>query len=253
MQVPDGSIVGAVLRQQIFEQGTKVDLASYYASCEASGYRVSHIQSGFAGKNKSNIKNGDFFYFAGKHMYETTQGEAYSKDTAGIQEHKKLTYEEEDLLVRERLRKYLLAKAVVGKTRIGQISDKIKHGLESRVSGGNGFRRRMFALFDKSGALFSPPDFLIQFLFWSHLLMPALAGKGTVDPTDFQQVCHDLGVTITETEALAVYGTSDVNGDGAMSFHEFLAAYMGEVATGMKMGADAASPESPQNLLRTGS
>jgi hypothetical protein len=141
-----------------------VDLASYYASCEASGYRVSHIQSGFAGKNKSNIKNGDFFYFSGKHMYETTQGEAYSKDTAGIQEHKKLTYEEEDALVRERLRKYLLAKAVVGKTRIAQISDKIK----------NGFRRRMFALFDKSGALFSPPDFFNSFNTVSGLICSCL-------------------------------------------------------------------------------
>ncbi len=151
-----------------------MDLASYYASCEASGYRVSHIQSGFAGKNKSNIKNGDFFYFSGKHMYETTQGEAYSKDTAGIQEHKKLTYEEEDALVRERLRKYLLAKAVVGKTRIAQISDKIKNGLESRVSGGNGFRRRMFALFDKSGALFSPPDFFNSFNTVSGLICSCL-------------------------------------------------------------------------------
>lgn len=231
-----------------------MDLASYYATCEASGYRVSHIQSGFAGKNKSNIKNGDFFYFSGKHMYETTQGEAYSKDTAGIQEQKKLTYEEEDALVRERLRKYMLAKAVVGKTRIAQITEKIKYGLESRVSGGTGFRRRMFALFDKSGALLSPRDLFDSFnLFWFRLLMLALAGKGTVDPTDFQQVCHDLGVTITETEALAVYGTSDVNGDGAMSFHEFLAAYMGEVASGMKMGAEAVSPESSQNLLRTAS
>lgn len=145
------------LRLHIFEQGTKVDLASNYATCEASNYRVSHIQSGFAGKNKSNIKNGDFFYFSGKHMYETTQGEAYSKETAGKGGQRKLTYEEEDALVRERLRKYMLAKAVVGKTRIQQITDKIKDGLESRVSGGTGFRRRMFALFDKSGkCLFGP-------------------------------------------------------------------------------------------------
>ena len=79
----------------------------------------------------------------------------------------------------------------------------------------------------------------------------ALAGTGTVDPADFRMVCHDLGVRITETESLAVYGTSDVNGDGAMSFHEFLASYMGEVASGMQMNVDPL--ESPQNLLRTGS
>jgi len=72
-----------------------------------------------------------------------------------------------------------------------------------------------------------------------------------VDPADFRMVCHDLGVRITETESLAVYGTSDVNGDGAMSFHEFLASYMGEVASGMQMNVDPL--ESPQNLLRTGS
>jgi len=244
------------LRLQIFEQGTKVDLASYYATCEASNYRVSHIQSGFAGKNKSNIKNGDFFYFSGKHMYETTQGEAYSKETAGKGGQRKLTYEEEDALVRDRLRKYMLAKAVVGKTRIQQITDKIKDGLESRVSGGTGFRRRMFALFDKSGKRLLALGFctiLLLFLpipFSSHV-GHALAGTGTVDPADFRMVCHDLGVKITETESLAVYGTSDVNGDGAMSFHEFLASYMGEVASGMQMNVDPL--ESPQNLLRTGS
>ena len=69
-------------------------------------------------------------------------------------------------------------------------------------------------------------------------------GTGTVNPSDFRLVCHDLGVTISETEAIAVYGTSDINGDGAMSFHEFLAAYMDEVATGMDMAPeDAASPK----------
>ena len=35
--------------QQVYEQGTRVSLSSYYATCEANNYRVSHIQSGFAG------------------------------------------------------------------------------------------------------------------------------------------------------------------------------------------------------------
>ncbi len=36
------------------------------------------------------------------------------------------------------------------------------------------------------------------------------SGTGTVDPIDFQHVCHDLGVPISETEAIAVYGSHDV-------------------------------------------
>ena len=135
---------------QIYEQGTKVNLSSYYATCEANNYRVSHIQSGFAGKNKSNIQNGDLFYFSGKHMYETTQGEAYCRpDNKTANE--KISVEEEDERTKVRLRKYQVSKAVVGKTRIAQITEKIKTGLEARVSVGTGFRRRMFALFDKSG------------------------------------------------------------------------------------------------------
>ena len=142
----------SMFRLQVYEQGTKVNLSSYYATCEAKNYRVSQIQSGFAGKNKSNIHNGDNYYFSGKHMYETTQGEAYCKQTSTSSAEEKLSVDEQEALQKGRLRKYQLSKAVVGKERIAQITDKIKHGLEARVSGGSGFRRRMFALFDKSGA-----------------------------------------------------------------------------------------------------
>ena len=125
------------------------------------------------------------------------------------------------------------------------------------------------------------------------------SGTGTVDPIDFQHVCHDLGVPISETEAIAVYGSHDVrcvsispchvsvfvsvpfvyyvcfcanvcttpharghththalcidawnaeriffftlqvNGDGAMSFQEFLAGYMGEIAIGMEKAPES--------------
>jgi hypothetical protein len=142
--------MGGICRQQVFEQGTKVNLSSYYATCEAQNYRVSWIQSGFAGKNKSNIHNGDLYYFSGKHMYETTQGETYCRPESKSNSNK-MSVEQEDQLCKERLRKYAISKAVVGKARIGSITEKIKFGLEARVAGGTGFRRRMFALFDKSG------------------------------------------------------------------------------------------------------
>jgi hypothetical protein len=139
-------------RLQVYEQGTKVNLSSYYATCEANNYQVSHIQSGFAGKNKSSIYNGDHYYFSGKHMYDSTQVEAYrpSSELTGPKAAK-LSYEEEDQLVKDRLRKYAVARAVVGKARITEISTRIGEALEIRVAGGAGFRRRMFAIFDKNG------------------------------------------------------------------------------------------------------
>ncbi len=244
------SLISALstFRLQVFEQGTKVNLSSYYATCEARNYRVSQIQSGFAGKNKSNIHNGDNYYFSGKHMYETTQGEAYSRP-APQSAAERLSVDEEEAVRKERLRKYQVAKAVVGKVRIGQITNKIKYGLEARVSGGTGFRRRMFALFDKSGAqlVFAveccprPLPFTLTCCTFLTSSMFFLPGTGTVDPADFRLVCHDLGVAISEIEAIAVYGSADINGDGAMSFHEFLKAYMDEEAAGLEQG-----PSSPE-------
>jgi len=139
-----------VSQMQVYDQGTKVNLSSYYDTCEAANYRISQIQSGFAGKNKSNIRNGDLYYFSGKHMYETTQSEAYCPPEKKS-EHEKLTYDEEMKLVKERLRKYAVSKAVVGKARIDAITLKLTQSLEARVSGGTGFRRRMFGIFDKNG------------------------------------------------------------------------------------------------------
>jgi hypothetical protein len=45
------------------------------------------------------------------------------------------------------------------------------------------------------------------------------SGTGTVDPIDFQHVCHDLGVPISETEAIAVYGSHDVRCVSISSCH----------------------------------
>ena len=210
---------------QAYEQGSRVNLTSYYDASRASGWKVNPIQSGFAGKNESHGIPGDSYYFSGKQMYETTQLEAYKADIKGASNKPKLTAEEEYQEAQERLRTYAVARAVVGKRRVQEIISQIKEGLEVRVTGGNGFRRRMFALFDKDGT-------------------------GAVDPPDFQVVCRDLGIKISELEAVAVYGDADTNGDGAMSFNEFLARYLGEGIARVSGGrrADetiAGDPESP--------
>jgi len=61
---------------------------------------------------------------------------------------------------------------------------------------------------------------------------------------EFRKVCSDLGVIISEVEAIAVFGVSDVNGDGDMNFHEFLHIYMSEAVTGISKAPDR--PQSPQ-------
>lgn len=100
-----------------------MNLSSYYATSEARNWQVSWIQSGFAGKNKSTIQNGDLYYFSGKHMYETTNGETYGRPENTKAKVEKLSVEEEDLRVKNRLHTYAVAKAVVGKTRIGKNID----------------------------------------------------------------------------------------------------------------------------------
>ena len=66
--------------------------------------------------------------------------------------------------------------------------------------------------------------------FKRHLACVMSIGSASVTPSEFRLVCRDLGIIMTEIEAVAVYGAADVNGDGSMSFHEFLAQYMGEVS-----------------------
>ena len=104
-----------------------MNLSSYYATSEARNWQVSWIQSGFAGKNKSTIQNGDLYYFSGKHMYETTNGETYGRPENTKAKVEKLSVEEEDLRVKNRLHTYAVAKAVVGKTRIGKTIDVCFH------------------------------------------------------------------------------------------------------------------------------
>ena len=104
-----------------------MNLSSYYATSEARNWQVSWIQSGFAGKNKSTIQNGDLYYFSGKHMYETTNGETYGRPENTKAKVEKLSVEEEDLRVKNRLHTYAVAKAVVGKTRIGKNIDVCFH------------------------------------------------------------------------------------------------------------------------------
>lgn len=103
------------------------------------------------------------------------------------------------------------------------------------------------------------------------ILAHCLAYPRALRPSTSEYLRCMAGVTITDLESVAVYGTAgettspfvfwgfwcrnymfddiilpnwtqckscqtDVNGDGAMSFHEFLASYMGETASGMDMG-----------------
>jgi len=186
----------------IYNQGTRVHLQSYYEACEANEYRDILIKAGYAGKNKSSVHVGDSFFYSGKHMYETTQREAYPNPSKpGEEEEQQQSKEDIEKERKERVRQYTMARAVVGSKRINSLVKQLAQKVENKVSGGTGLRRRMFTMFDKNGT-------------------------GEVDQMEFRGVCYDLGVKLTQTEAVALFGKCDVNGDGGMNFYEFLDAFM---------------------------
>mmetsp|Transcript_49591 Transcript_49591/g.116934 ORF Transcript_49591/g.116934 Transcript_49591/m.116934 type:complete len:482 (+) Transcript_49591:214-1659(+) len=190
----------------IYQQGTRVHLKSYYDACEATNYRDILIKAGFAGKNKSSVHVGDSYFYSGKHMYETTQKEAFRDPKGNDDDEEEESEESIEKARTERMRQYTMARAVVGMDRINSLVKQLSQKVESKVSGGTGLRRRMFTMFDKNGT-------------------------GEVDQSEFRGVCYDLGVKLTQTEAVALFGKCDVNGDGGMNFYEFLDAFVG-TATG---------------------
>jgi len=189
-----------------FIQGTRVNMQDYYASCEAQEFKCLPIRSGFPAKNKSSVHLGDGFYFCGRHMYETTHKETF-RPNEDLRESASTfgAIREED-----RVHKYASAQAIVGKGRMDELELQLSEKIISRVSGGGGLLRRMYATFDKNGT-------------------------GEVNPREFREVCLELGARLTDTEAMALFGRYDINGDGSMSYYEFLDAFLKEQSVGRDM------------------
>ena len=50
-------------------------------------------------------------------------------------------------------------------------------------------------------------------------------GSGKLDPTEFSEMLDKIGVQVEKLEMMKIYKRADVNGDGTVSFREFMAAF----------------------------
>jgi Ca2+-binding EF-hand superfamily protein len=55
-------------------------------------------------------------------------------------------------------------------------------------------------------------------------------GNGTLDFNEFQRACADYKLKVTQEECESVFRIFDVNGDGSISFEEFMDAILGPLS-----------------------
>ena len=53
-------------------------------------------------------------------------------------------------------------------------------------------------------------------------------GSGKLGPNEFSQMLEKIGVRLEQQELMRIYRKADENGDGEVSFREFLSAFAGE-------------------------
>jgi len=187
------------IENETYVQGTRVNMQDFYASCEAQSFKCLPVRSGFPNKNKSSVHFGDGFYFSGRHMYDTTHKESFRANEKEHDSSGAFGFVSDE----ERVHKYAVAQAIVGKGRMDALEAQLSEKIINRVSGGGGLLRRMYATFDKNGT-------------------------GEVNPQQFREVCLELGARLSDTEAMALFGRYDINADGCMSYYEFLDAFLKE-------------------------
>lgn len=136
-------------------------------------------------------------------MYETTHKEAFRTGGNNLNQGPEPTDEEKNSIRKERIHSYVVAQAIVGTRRMDVLQTILSDKIKSKVAGGVGLLRRMYSMFDRGG-------------------------RGEVNATEFHAVCVELGAKITPTEATALFGRYDINGDGAMNYYEFLDAFLNE-------------------------
>lgn len=233
----------AMFNSSHYAQGSKVDVDYFYDAVAAtSPLNVASPSKQALAMQKirsRNVVNGDKFYFAGKQHYDTThmetfaasanedgdifeldndtwmlavdsEGKAYSPmamspapssrfsssrpSSASSYTSAARRQKKQDTRVHD----YKAAAAVVGRKKL----DALVASLQSKIYGrigvqASGSFQRMWRYFDK-------------------------ANSGKVPVSQLYDVCWQLGVQVTKTEARALMSRYDVDLDGYIDFHEFL-------------------------------
>lgn len=183
-------------------QGTTVDLATYYRIltherekvkefCHATGKPITMKNRV---RNTSNIEFGDKYYWAGNHMFETTNRESFKDEHRADFNHSASV---DPGTVETRRRIYEHARATVGPNRIRALEEQLRMKLMQKTATGGKELHRAFKQFDRDGS-------------------------GHIDSNEFAQVMHWFGVSASPQDSIALFGTYDTGADGSINYHEFL-------------------------------
>mmetsp|Transcript_6716 Transcript_6716/g.16460 ORF Transcript_6716/g.16460 Transcript_6716/m.16460 type:complete len:316 (-) Transcript_6716:110-1057(-) len=197
-----------------YRQGSKVNLGSYYSDQHRKMETLKRINPRAVTQKRNPVRNmsqvpfGDYFYYSGKHMFESTTKEAQmqanppKKDTNMV-----LTSMAVRADARELGYEYKTAHAMIGSVRLDLLHKEVAERVQAKVVTGNKDMIRMFNFFarKKSGS-----------------------GHVTIGHKEFLGIVQKLGVYMTEREACALFGRYDTECVGAKSYFQFIDLFFDE-------------------------
>jgi len=103
----------------------------------------------------------------------------------------------EDMSVEEKDKVYKRAYELVGKDGLKKLENSVRSKIEQRTAGGPFVLRKAFKYFDRDGS-------------------------GDIDPDEFFAAMEYFGLTFTDDEVIALFGTYDDSRDGSLDYYEFI-------------------------------
>jgi hypothetical protein len=188
-------------------QGSQMEIDAFYRAVAEEMRQVKEAYAAHGKKvvlknrvrNSSNIKWGDTFVWAGPHMFYSTYEDTF------IDEEKRQTYlhqvgkDDRDMHNAIRQQEYMVAKMVCTPERVRHLRYQLRAKLQERTSCGQREIYNKFKALDRNNS-------------------------GGVDMYEFTQVLEWFGMKIGKREVIALFGEYDLDGDGTVTYQEFLTA-----------------------------
>jgi len=151
---------------------------------------------------KTNVKNhSDIFFGDERDRYWST---SYTVDTHAVESQMAPTHQPEpivdgwlDMEPEERKEQYDMAMGFVGNDGVRHLERSVRVKVEQRSAGGGFVLRKAFKLFDRDGS-------------------------GDIDPDEFKAAMIAFGLTFTDRQVMALFGTYDDDLSGSLDYYEFL-------------------------------
>jgi len=151
-------------------------------------------------KIKTNSKNkSDFILGDNRDRFWDTTNQVTFVDTSNSNSANRAPmFEDWEEMTPEQKRKiYDHAYNLVGKPGVKKLETAVRSKIEQRTAGGPFALRKAFKYFDRDGS-------------------------GDIDPDEFFAAMEYFGLTFTDDEVLALFGTCDESNDGSLDYYEFI-------------------------------